>query len=49
MSMRRKPQGAAERQRRDPGPWWWAKIIISVLLMIWRTIMWLLAWHHEGR
>ncbi|WP_329244624.1 hypothetical protein OG417_48140 [Actinoallomurus sp. NBC_01490] len=35
----------SKRQRRAPSPWWWVRIIISSLLMIWRTVIWVLTWH----
>ncbi len=37
---------ANERQGRTPGRWWWVKVISSVLLMTWRTVILLLTWHH---
>jgi hypothetical protein len=36
----------AKEQRRGPGKWWWIKVISSALLLAWRTIIFLLTWHH---
>ncbi len=29
---------------RVPGRWWWFRIILAVVLMIWRTVLW---FHHS--
>jgi hypothetical protein len=35
---------ARRQQCRTPNRWVWIRITISALLLIWRTILWLLTW-----
>jgi hypothetical protein len=39
--------GVNRRQCRAPGRWWWIKVGCSVLLLAWRTALYLLTWWHH--